>query len=121
MFSAAGLLLATIGIYGLGAHAVAQRQHEIGVRMAVGADRIAIMKLIVGGGLGLAAAGTLCGAATALLTTKYLSSLLFGVSPTDPLTLAGAVILLLGTAAAASYLPARVASRLDPSLLLRSD
>jgi putative ABC transport system permease protein len=120
VFGAAGLLLAMVGIYGLGTHAVVQRRHEIGVRMAVGADRSAIVRLILGSSLGLAAAGATCGVAAALLTTKYLSSLLFGVSPTDPLMVVASVVLLLATAAVASYLPARVAARLDPSRLLRT-
>jgi predicted permease len=107
VFGAGALLLATIGIYGVVAFAVAQRTHEIGIRIALGADRRDILKLIVGQGMVLIVIGATIGLALALTATQLLKSLLFGVSATDPLTFVSVVFVLVGVALLASYVPAR--------------
>jgi ABC-type antimicrobial peptide transport system permease subunit len=120
-FAVIALVLAAAGVYSVIAYSVTQRVHEIGVRMALGAQRRDVFGLIVRGGVGLAALGVAIGAAGALAATSVLSSLLFGVSPTDPLAFVGTATLLLVTAAAASYLPARRAAALDPANALRTN
>jgi macrolide transport system ATP-binding/permease protein len=119
VFGASALLLATIGIYGVVAFAVAQRTHEIGIRIALGADRRDILKLIVGQGMVLIVMGAGIGLALALTATQLLKSLLFGVSATDPLTFASVVFGLVGTALLACYVPARRAMKVDPLVALR--
>jgi len=121
LFGAAGLLLAAIGIYGVGSYAAAQRRQEIGVRMAVGADRRSIVKLVVGEGLRLALVGLVIGVCSQIALTKYLGSSLYGLSATNAST-AFATFLILGlVTTCASYVPARRASRVDPSYLLRAE
>ena len=119
VFGVSALLLATIGIYGVVAFAVAQRTHEIGIRIALGADRRDILKLIVGQGMVLIVIGAGIGLALALTATQLLKSLLFGVSATDPLTFASVVFGLVGTALLACYVPARRAMKVDPLVALR--
>jgi putative ABC transport system permease protein len=118
-FAALALLLAALGIYGVLAQAVVQRTHEIGVRMALGAQMRDVFNLILGHGMALVAFGIIAGIAGALGVTRLIANLLFGVAPTDPSTFL-AISLLLGTVAFfACYLPARRATRVDPIVALR--
>lgn len=118
-FALTALVLAATGVYAMLAFTVWERRREIAVRLALGATRPRIAGLVLRTGLGLAAAGVLAGTAAALGATRVLSSLLYGVEPTDPLTFAGAAAGLLAIAALACWIPARHASRLDPSVVLR--
>jgi len=113
------LSLAMIGVYGVIAYSSTQRTHEFGVRIALGADRQDILRLVVRQGFKLALLGVTMGVAGALLVTRFLSSLLYEVSPHDPLTFAGVAALLMLVALAASYIPARRAMKLDPIVALR--
>ena len=119
LFAAAALLLAAVGIYGVLSYTVTQRTNEIGVRMALGAGRARVLRLVVAQGLGVALAGIVVGTAAALGLARVLASLLHGVSGRDPLIFAGAAALLALVAAAATYLPARRASRIEPVVALR--
>jgi putative ABC transport system permease protein len=119
-FAALALVLSSIGIYGVIAYSVAQRTHEIGVRMALGAARRDVLGLVLADGLRISVAGVLLGVAASLALTRVMASLLVGVSPRDPLALALGAGLLLTVAIAASYVPALRASRVDPSRALRS-
>ena len=121
IFAGIALLLTAIGIYGVMAYSVAQRRQEIGVRMALGAQRGDVLRLIVGGGMKLAALGVLIGVTAVFALTRLLKSLLFGVGAFDPLTLAAVALLLAAIALLACFLPARRASGLDPMVALRSD
>jgi len=120
-FAAAALLLAASGVYGVMAFAVARRVPEIGVRMALGATSTDIRRLVLGRGLKLTALGVTLGLAAALGLTRFLQSLLYGVSAHDPATLVVVIVLLVGTAGLAAWLPARRATRIDPLLALRGD
>ena len=120
-FAAIALMLAAAGVYSVIAYSVTQRLHEIGVRMALGAQRGDVFRLVVSGGARLAFIGVAIGTVGALATTRVLSTLLFGVSPTDPFVFGGMASLLLATALIASYLPARRAASLDPVNALRND
>ncbi|HKH43866.1 MAG TPA: ABC transporter permease [Thermoanaerobaculia bacterium] len=115
------LLLAIVGIYGLLSYTVTQRVREIGVRMALGADRGRVVGLVVRGALALIAAGLVLGLLAVLLLNRFLTSLLYGVSPTDPGTLAATALLLLGVALAASCVPALQATRISPVTALRME
>jgi predicted permease len=119
LFAAAALTLAAIGIYGVVAFSVARRTQEIGVRMALGAQRSDVLRLVVGEGARLALFGVAIGIAVSFAITRLISSLLFGVSATDPLTFASVAALLSLAALAASYVPARRAMRVDPIVALR--
>ncbi len=119
LFAATALALATVGIYGVVSFSVARRTQEIGVRVALGAQRRDVLRLIVGEGARLAAFGVVIGVGESLLVARLMSSLLFGVSATDPLTIVGLAVLLSLAALLASYIPARRALRLDPMVALR--
>ncbi|MGH9770949.1 MAG: ADOP family duplicated permease [Candidatus Acidiferrales bacterium] len=119
VFATAALALAAIGIYGVVAFSVARRTQEIGVRMALGAQRSDVLRLVVGEGARMAALGVMIGIAVSLGVTRLLSSLLFGIGTTDPLTFIGVAGLLSVVALAASYIPARRAMRVDPMTALR--
>jgi putative ABC transport system permease protein len=118
-FAAAALALVSVGLYGVIAFFVTRRTQEIGIRMAVGADRSNILRLVVGEGLRLAALGVAVGVIVSLMMTRLLSSLLFGISPADPLTFTGIMLLLVLVTLAACYIPARRAMRVDPARALR--
>ena len=120
-FAAAALVLAAVGIFGMLSYTVRTRQREIGVRMALGARRQEVVRLIVRRGLLHAALGTALGLAAALAATRGLASSLFGVSATDPATLAAVTLLLLGVALVACWLPARRAAAIDPVDAIRLD
>jgi putative ABC transport system permease protein len=120
LFAALAVLLATVGLFGVTAHSVGQRTHEIGVRMALGARTDDIVRVVGGQGLRLIVQGTAIGLVGALALTRFTSSLLFGVAPTDPLSYAGSVVVLSTVAVIACYLPTRRAVRVDPAEVLRS-
>jgi putative ABC transport system permease protein len=119
IFALVGVLLAAIGIYGVMAYAVAERTHELGVRIALGADRADVVRLVLGEAAVLAALGVAAGLAGAFVTTRLIRSLLFGVTTTDAATFAAISALLVVTALAASYVPTRRATRVDPMIALR--
>ena len=121
LFAAMALLLATIGIYGVVAYSVSQRQRELGLRLALGARSADITRLVLGSGFRIAAAGALVGLAGAVMASRYLETVLFGISPTGPATLIAAAAVLMGTVLLACYLPARKAARLPPILTLRCE
>lgn len=119
LFALTALLLAALGIYGVISYMVSERTREIGIRLALGAQRGTIMQLILGQGLGLALAGTAIGTAGAFVMSRLISGLVFGVSPTDPVTFAGVAVVLTAVAVAACYVPARRAMQVDPTVAQR--
>jgi putative ABC transport system permease protein len=121
IFSGLAMLLTAVGLYGVISYSVAQRTHEIGIRMALGAKPKDMLRLIVGQGLRLGLIGVGIGFAIALGLTHFLSSLLFGVTATDPLSFASVIFLLLVVVLLACYVPARRAMRVDPVIALRHE
>jgi putative ABC transport system permease protein len=120
-FAGLAILLAALGIYGVMSYSVSRRTHELGVRMALGADQRNVVRLIVRQAMTMALIGTLCGLAAAFLLTGMMAKLLYGVGTTDPLTLVGVSAIVCGVALLASYLPARRATRIDPVRALRCE
>jgi predicted permease len=119
IFAALALLLSSIGIYGVISYLVGQRTHEIGIRLALGAQRLDVLRLVLGQGARLAVLGIAIGLVSAMGLTRLMQKLLFGVSPTDPFTFGGVATLLTGVALLACYIPARRAMRVDPVTALR--
>jgi len=119
IFAGLALVLAAVGIYGVMSYSVAQRTREIGIRMALGAQRADVLKLTIGQGLKLVVTGVAFGLAAAVIMTRLMSSLLFGVSATDPMTFVTISFVLVSVAVLASYIPALRATRVDPMFALR--
>jgi len=121
VFGVIALLMASVGVYGVLSYSVSQRVQEIGVRVALGAERRDVMKLIVWQGLKLGALGIVLGVLGAAGLTQFLKSVLFNVTPTDPLSFGGVAVFLVAVALAASYVPARRAMAVDPIVALRGE
>jgi predicted permease len=121
IFAALALLLAAIGSYGVLSYMVTERRREIGIRMALGADRASVMRMVLSQGVRLTLVGVVVGLAAAFAMNRVLASLLFGVRPSDPATIGAVVAIISGVALVACYLPARVATRVDPMIVLRDE
>jgi putative ABC transport system permease protein len=121
IFAGLALVLAAVGIYGVIGYSVSQRTQEIGIRMALGAPRAAVMRMVVGQAMTLAAVGLAAGGVGAWLLTRLMQKLLFGVTPSDPLTFIGVSAILALVAAAAASIPGLRATRVDPVTALRSE
>jgi putative ABC transport system permease protein len=121
IFAATALVLTAIGIYGVLAYSVSQRTNEIGIRIALGAGKNAIFRLVVGQAMTLVGISLIAGIAGAFAATRLLNSLLFGVGASDPGTFFGIVVLVSGVAFLAAWIPARRAMRVDPIIALRAE
>jgi predicted lysophospholipase L1 biosynthesis ABC-type transport system permease subunit len=121
LFASAALVLAAIGVYGVLSYSVSSRMREIGVRLALGADRLRVIRLVLGEGVRLAAAGAAVGLVVAILAARLVRGLVVDVSPTDPRILSASAVVMLLVAALAAFLPARRASAVDPMVVLRQE
>ena len=121
IFGGLGLMLAAVGIYGVISYSVSQRTHELGIRMALGAQKSDVLRLVVAQGIGLALIGVAVGIAGALGLTRFMSSLLYGIKPADPLTFAVVSLILISVAVLACYVPARRATKVNPMVALRHE
>jgi putative ABC transport system permease protein len=121
IFASLALVLASVGVYGVMAYSVTRQVHEIGIRVALGAQSSDVIKLVVGRGMALVLIGVMIGLAGALALTRLMTSLLYGVSATDPMTFGVVSVLLVADALLASYIPARRATRVDPMVALRCE
>jgi len=121
MFAIVALTLASVGLYGVVAHGVTERTHEIGVRLALGAARADVLALVVRQGFSMAVAGSIVGLLASLALSRWIEGLLFGVKPTDPATFTAVVATLLAVALIACLIPAHRATRLDPTSALRAE
>ena len=121
IFAGLAILLAAIGSYGVLSYMVTERRREIGIRMALGADRKLVLRMVLSQGLRLTLAGVVMGLAAAFAMSRVLASLLFGVRPSDPATIGAVVALIATVALVACYIPARMATRVDPMIVLREE
>jgi ABC-type antimicrobial peptide transport system permease subunit len=119
VFAGLALLLSSVGIYGVISYLVGQRTREIGIRVALGAGHSDVLRLVLGHGVSMALVGIAIGITVSLGLTQLMASMLYGVSPTDPITFAGVAVILTFVALAACYIPARRAMRVDPTVALR--
>jgi ABC-type antimicrobial peptide transport system permease subunit len=121
LFGGVAVALAAVGLFGLMSYSVARRTNEIGIRMALGARREDVLRLVLGESMVLVVTGVVLGVATALAASRLVTKLLFGLAPTDILSVLGAVLVMLLVSAIAGYLPARRASRVDPMVALHAE
>src|SRR5207247_7454179 len=121
LFAGVGVLLAAVGIYGVTAYSVAQRTREIGIRMALGAQRSAVLRLVLGRSVAWTAVGVGAGVAGAAVVTRYLQTMLFDLTPLDPATFVAGAVMLSAFATLASYVAARRASAVEPVVALRHE
>jgi putative ABC transport system permease protein len=121
IFGLLALSLAALGLYGVMSYSVNQRTRELGIRISIGAKRRDVLKLVLGQTLVLAAVGIAGGLVTAIAVTRFAASLLYGISPADPATFTLIAVLLLLVSLVAGYFPARRATRIDPTIALRSE
>lgn len=119
LFAALALALAAVGLYGLVSYSASRRTHEIGIRIALGAEQRDVLRLVVGQGFKLTILGAAIGSAGSFALTRFFSSLLYGVKPTDLVTFSAVAFILVGVALLASYIPARRAMKVDPMVALR--
>jgi putative ABC transport system permease protein len=121
LFAGIALFLAAVGLYGVVAYAVSQRTQEIGLRMAIGAQRSDVLRMVIGGGMKLAVVGVVLGIACALALAQLVAAMLYEVTPFDPASYSATALVLLAVAALACYVPARRAMRVDPIVALRQE